>query len=64
MSTLIWSIWGQQVGPSGPSNATLLVHSAVPVEPCSSWDDAPVLEQFRRVRQRPSAGGTQLGASL
>lgn len=53
MSTLIWTIWCQQVGPS---KSTILVHSAVPVEPCSSWDDAPLLEQLRRVTLRPSAG--------
>uniref|UniRef100_A0A3B5KA52 RNA helicase n=1 Tax=Takifugu rubripes TaxID=31033 RepID=A0A3B5KA52_TAKRU len=36
------------VVPSGPSKSTVLVHSALPVEPCSSWDDAPIMEHLRR----------------
>ncbi|XP_029698138.1 putative ATP-dependent RNA helicase TDRD12 isoform X3 [Takifugu rubripes] len=38
----------KQVVPSGPSKSTVLVHSALPVEPCSSWDDAPIMEHLRR----------------
>lgn len=40
-----------QVVPSGPSKSTVLVHSALPVEPCSSWDDAPIMEHLRRVNE-------------
>lgn len=39
-----------QVVPSDPSRTGVLVHSALPVEPCSSLDDAPLVDSLRRVR--------------
>lgn len=48
MSTLTRIICYQQVVPS---KTTVLVHSVLPIQPCCSWDDAPLLEQLRRVSQ-------------
>lgn len=45
------SLFGPQVVPSGPSESTILVHSALPVEPCRSWDDAPIMEHLHRVNE-------------
>ncbi|KAM3609762.1 uncharacterized protein V6R79_019935 [Siganus canaliculatus] len=38
-----------EVPPGAPSEAGVLVHSAAPLEPCASMDDAPVMEALRRV---------------
>ncbi|XP_041652126.1 putative ATP-dependent RNA helicase TDRD12 isoform X2 [Cheilinus undulatus] len=40
------------VQSSDPRRNGILVHSALPVEPCSSLDDAPVTNTLRRVLQR------------
>ncbi|XP_070829066.1 putative ATP-dependent RNA helicase TDRD12 [Chaetodon trifascialis] len=38
--------------PSEPRRSDILVHSALPVEPCSSLDDAPITDGLRLVLQR------------
>ncbi|XP_076588920.1 putative ATP-dependent RNA helicase TDRD12 [Chaetodon auriga] len=38
--------------PSEPKRSDILVHSALPVEPCSSLDDAPITDGLRLVLQR------------
>lgn len=38
-----------QVVPSDPTESGLLVHSALPLQPCSSLDDAPILDSLRSV---------------
>uniref|UniRef100_A0A671U2Z6 RNA helicase n=1 Tax=Sparus aurata TaxID=8175 RepID=A0A671U2Z6_SPAAU len=37
-----------QVVPSDPRRSGILVHSSIPVEPCSSLDDAPITDMLRR----------------
>ncbi|XP_028323666.1 putative ATP-dependent RNA helicase TDRD12 isoform X3 [Gouania willdenowi] len=38
--------------PNDPSKPIILVHSAFPVEPCSSLDDAPITDTLRRLLRR------------
>ncbi|XP_062246116.1 putative ATP-dependent RNA helicase TDRD12 [Platichthys flesus] len=38
--------------PSEPRSKGILVHSALPVQPCTSLDDAPITEALRLVLQR------------
>ncbi|KAK9516144.1 hypothetical protein VZT92_024097 [Zoarces viviparus] len=38
--------------PSDPRRTGILVHCALPVEPCSSLDDAPITDALRRVMKR------------
>ncbi|XP_059190875.1 putative ATP-dependent RNA helicase TDRD12 [Centropristis striata] len=38
--------------PSDPRRSGILVHSALPVEPCTSLDDAPITDALRRVMHR------------
>lgn len=38
-----------QAVPSDPGTSGILVHSALPVEPCSSLDDAPLVDSLRWV---------------
>ncbi|KAM6926635.1 putative ATP-dependent RNA helicase TDRD12 [Lycodopsis pacificus] len=38
--------------PSDPRRTGILVHSALPVEPCSSLDDAPITDALRRVMKK------------
>lgn len=38
-----------KVVPSDPRRTGILVHSALPVEPCTSLDDAPITDTLRRV---------------
>ncbi|XP_040894679.1 putative ATP-dependent RNA helicase TDRD12 [Toxotes jaculatrix] len=40
------------VVPSDPIKNGILVHSALPVEPCTSLDDAPITDALRRVLRR------------
>ncbi|XP_034443256.1 putative ATP-dependent RNA helicase TDRD12 [Hippoglossus hippoglossus] len=40
------------VVPSEPRSNGILVHSALPVQPCTSLDDAPITEALRLVLQR------------
>ncbi|XP_010739316.3 putative ATP-dependent RNA helicase TDRD12 isoform X2 [Larimichthys crocea] len=40
------------VVPSDPRRTGILVHSALPVEPCTSLDDAPITDTLRRVLRR------------
>lgn len=38
-----------QVVPSDPWRSGILVHSALPVEPCTGLDDAPITDALRSV---------------
>ncbi|KAM6937847.1 putative ATP-dependent RNA helicase TDRD12 [Xenentodon cancila] len=40
------------VSPTDPSMSGVVVHSALPVEPCSSLEDAPLTDSLRRELQR------------
>ncbi|KAM3870210.1 putative ATP-dependent RNA helicase TDRD12 [Diretmus argenteus] len=51
------------VVPSDPSRSGVLVHSALPVEPCTSLDDAPITDTLRRVLRRRGYGGPSLADS-
>ncbi|XP_068579504.1 putative ATP-dependent RNA helicase TDRD12 [Cebidichthys violaceus] len=43
---------GDAAAPSDPRRTGILVHSALPVEPCSSLDDAPITDALRRVMKK------------
>uniref|UniRef100_A0A3Q1D930 RNA helicase n=1 Tax=Amphiprion ocellaris TaxID=80972 RepID=A0A3Q1D930_AMPOC len=49
---LVLSSGFSQVPPSDPSSSGILVHSAFPVEPCSSMADAPITDALRLVLGR------------
>lgn len=52
-----------QVAPHDPSRSGALVHSALPVEPCSGLDDAPVTNTLRWVNINEAAFTWKKGAS-
>ncbi|XP_068458572.1 putative ATP-dependent RNA helicase TDRD12 isoform X2 [Clinocottus analis] len=45
-----------QAAPNDPSRSGVLVHSALPVEPCTGLDDAPVTDALRWVLRKKQYG--------